>query len=52
MFAIFRLLSAVSAIVAFIQSPTGQRLIGQARSFIAKRANRGTVVDAVPSATQ
>ena len=34
MFAIFRLLSAVSAIIAFVQSPTGQRLVGHARSFI------------------
>lgn len=52
MFAIFRLLSAVSAIVAFIQSPTGQRLIGQGRSFIAARASRRpVVVDAAPPAT-
>lgn len=52
MFAIFRLLSAVSAVVAFIQSPSGQRLIGQIRSFIARRADRGIVVDAAPPTTK
>lgn len=52
MFAVFRLLSALSAAVAFIQSPSGQRMIGQLRSFIARRANRGTVVDAAPPATK
>ncbi len=40
MFAIFRLLSALSAVIAFIQSPTGQRLVGHARSFIAQRLSR------------
>jgi hypothetical protein len=40
MFAIFRLLSAVSAIIAFVQSPTGQRLVGHARSFIAQRLSK------------
>ena len=40
MFAMFRLLSAVSAIIAFIQSPTGQRLIGHARSFVAQRLSK------------
>lgn len=50
MFAIFRLFSALSAVLAFIQSPTGQRMVGQVRSFIARRANRGTVVDAAPPA--
>ena len=52
MFAVFRLLSAVSAVVAFIQSPSGQRLIGQIRSFIARRSNRGVVVDAAPPTTK
>lgn len=50
MFAVFRLFSALSAVLAFIQSPTGQRMVGQVRSFIARRANRGTVVDAAPPA--
>lgn len=40
MFAIFRLFSALSAVVAFIQSPTGKKLIGQVRSFITNRMNR------------
>ena len=40
MFAIFRLLSAASAVVAFFQSPTGRRLVGQVRSFVAKRLDR------------
>ena len=44
MFAIFRLFSAVSAVVAFIQSPTGKRLIGQVRSFIAHRRGRRNAV--------
>ena len=40
MFAIFRLFSMVSAVAAFIQSPTGRQLIGRVRSFIARRLDR------------
>jgi len=40
MFAIFRLLSAVSAIIAVVQCPPGHRLVGHARSFIAQRLSK------------
>jgi len=40
MFALFRLFSMVSAVAAFIQSPTGRQLIGRARSFVARRLER------------
>jgi len=30
----------VSAVAAFIQSPTGRQLIGRARSFVARRLER------------
>jgi len=43
MFAIFRLFSMVSAVVAFIQSPTGRQLIGRVRSYIAQRRDRRAV---------
>jgi hypothetical protein len=54
MFAIFRLFSMVSAVVAFIQSPTGRQLIGRVRTFVAgrldrRRANRAATLPAGPA---